>query len=410
SDPRPAADRDRHALAASVASTTVEGDLALVTRSDVATWDVVPERRFDALVAAAPALGSVVTRRAAQTWTATAPFVSSDPDEAPVGTVEASALSLREHHDVVVAERSVARTGDLVLPQAFRDTVRTRPRTPVLTDWSPWSVRVPDELLDGREPVDLPGTWFHADNVLRGHFGHALTEQLSLLWAWPEVLARHPDAGLLVTTAGRPLAGWELELLEAAGVERRRVHAADAPVRVERLLAATPGYVIMRHVHPSLRDHYRATGDALERRAGVTGTPRRLLVTRSGSKRRCHQTAEVEALLVRHGFTPVALEDHPLPDQVALVRHAEAVAGWGGSGMFHLLLGGAPRPVIAISHTGYHLWNERAIAALWDHPLTVVRGTPDPPAGAPSGTPMHADFSLDLDREGRLLVDALERL
>lgn len=407
-DPRPAVERDEHALAASVADATSVDDLLVVTRSDVATWSVVPERRFDALLSERPHLGAVLATRPAATWEPSAPVRSSDPTEVGLGAVEAPGLSLREHHDVVVMSQSVARVGDLVLPSAYRDTTRSRPRTPPLTDWSPWSVRVPDDL--DTAPTDLPGTWFHLDNVLRGHFGHALTEQLSLLWAWPEVLARHPDAGVLVTSARRPLAGWELELLDAAGVPRERVHAAPEPVRVERLLTATPAYVILRHAHPVVRDLHGAVGDALLRRSGLTGTPRRVFVTRSGDKRHCHQAAEVEALFVRHGFTLVAPEEHPLPDQVAIVRGAEVVAGWGGSGMFHLLLGGAPRPMIAISHTDYHLWNEQMIAALRSHPLTLVRGTPDPPSGPVPVAPMHADFTLDPGREGRLLADALAAL
>lgn len=418
-DPRPAEERDAHALAAACESVEVGDDLVVV-RCGVPTWSVVPEPRVDDLLAAAPGLGEVVGRLPAASRAATAPFRWSRPDgvaEESVTGHDAPALTLRSWTDVVVGPRMVATTRDLVLPQAFRNTVRRRPRTPALADWSRWSVRVPAELDPdgpggGPPPEHLPGTWFHADNVLRGHFGHALTEQLSQLWAWPEVLARHPDAGLLVSTAERPLGAWELELLEAAGVPRDRVHGAPGPVRVDRLLAATPGYVIPRHVHPGLRATYAAVGAALEARSGLDTTPRRVFVTRPGSKRHCHEAAAVEELFAAHGFTVVAPEEHPLADQVAMVRRAEAVAGWAGSGMFHLLLGGAPRPVLVVSHTGYHAWNEKAIAALWDHPLTVVRGTPDVVPGA-EGSPrdaMHADFHLDLDREGRLLAEALAGL
>ena len=404
-------ERDRHALAASLADLRVDDGL-LTARATVETWSVVPEARVDDLLAATPRLGRVVVTRPPERRTPTASMTSSWPDEPPVEALDAPHLSLREYADAVVTPRLVAHARDVVLPQAFRNTRHRRPRTPALTDWSPWSVRVPAELgADGPPPVHLPGTWFHADNLKRGHFGHAITEQVSQLWAWPEVLARHPDAGVLVTEADTPVAAWELDLLEAAGVPRERVHVAPAPVRVDRLLAATPGYVVLRHVHPSLRPLYAATGEALEARSALDSTPRRVFVTRSGSKRRCHEGREVEALFVAHGFTVVAPEDHPLADQAAMVRGAEAVAGFGGSGMFHLLLGGPPRPVVVVSHTGYHVWNEKAIAALWDDPVTVVRGTPDHVSERFSEDAMHSDYHLDLDGPpGRLLREALAGL
>ncbi len=250
------------------------------------------------------------------------------------------------------------------------------------------------------EPEALAGTWFHGDNILRGHVGHAVTEQLSLLWAWPAALARHPDLGFLASAADKAVAAWELELLEAAGVPREGVRAVPGSVRVERLLAATPAYVIGGHLHPVLHPLHRRVGDELAARSRRDDLPRRLLVTRRGPKRGCHQRAEVEALAARHGFTVVAPEEHPLPDQVAMVRAAVAVAGFGGSGLFHLALTERPVPVLAISSTNHHLWNERAIAAFRGHPLTLVRGRADvvavrPPEGLDEEA-SHSDDDVDL--------------
>ncbi|MCW2817157.1 MAG: hypothetical protein JWN84_4612 [Nocardioides sp.] len=410
-DPRPYPLRDLHALAATLEVLELD-DVLLVARVAVETWSVLPEARADDVLAATPGLGHVVTSRPAERRTTSARMRSSWAEEAPLPAHDAPHLSLRSYDDVVVTPRMIAHARDVVLPQAFRNTEHKRPRTPPLTDWTRWSVRVPHELgVGGPPPTRLPGTWFHADNLMRGHFGHAITEQVSQLWAWPEVLARHPDAGVLVAAATKPVATWELDLLEAAGVPRERVHAAPGPVRVDRLLAATPGYVILRHVHPSLRELYAATGEALEQRSGLESTPRRIFVTRPGDKRRCHEAADVEALFEAHGFTVVAPEAHPLPDQAAMARNAEAVAGYGGSGMFHLLLGGTPRPVVVVSHTGYHVWNEKAIAALWDDPITVVRGVPDLVTEGFSERAMHSDYHLDLDGPaGRLLREALAEL
>ncbi|MBC7640144.1 MAG: glycosyltransferase family 61 protein, partial [Rhodoferax sp.] len=368
-DPRGYPERDRHALAASIAAATVDGHRLAIT-AGVATWSVVREARFDALLDRAPHLGRVLHREPAATWSRTAPFASNRPEEAPVADVGAPALSLRVFEDVCVVRGNVAWTHDLVLPQAFRNPARRRPRTPLLADWLPGAVRDPGHP----EPTPLAGTYLHADNILRGHFGHALTEQVSHLWAWERVVADHDDVRVLLDVSRAPLAEWESPLLEAAGVPRDRVQAMTGPVRVERLLATTPAYAIGRYAHPVLRPLHRRIGDALAAHSTLTDTPTRLFMTRRGTKRACHEQAGVEALVGRHGFTVIAPEEHALPDQVALVRGAEVVAGFGGSGLFHIALTDRPTPVIAIASDNYPLANERLFAALHDHPLSVVRG------------------------------------
>ncbi|GAA5146997.1 hypothetical protein GCM10023340_18740 [Nocardioides marinquilinus] len=417
-DARPERERDEHALAASVAAIDVDDDVVVV-RMGVAVWSVVPEGSFDDVLAADAGLGQVVVRRPAEAALTAGTVVSSHPDVEAALSTRARALSLREVTDVLVAPRMVATARQTVLPQAFRNTEHRRPRSPALAEWTGWAVRVPDGLPDdpdctsgtgGTGVPRLDGTYLHLDNLFRGHFGHAITEQLSHLWAWPQVLERHPDARVLVTDADRPVAPWELELLAAAGVPADRVVTASGPVRVERLLQATPGYVVLRHVHPSLRAHYERIGDVLEAEASSTARPERLFLTRRGNRRDCRNADEVEALFTDHGFTVVAPEEHPLSDQVAMVRAARAVGGFAGSGLFHLLLGGSPRPVLAVSHTRYHVWNERAICALWGHPLTIIRGTPDRTTRAWSAAAMHSAFHVDLAAEGRLLRETLATL
>ena len=98
------------------------------------------------------------------------------PDEKPVGEVSAPALSLRAFDDVCVVRGNVAWTHDLVLPQAFRNPGRRRPRTPLLADWLPGAVRVPEHP----EATPLAGTFLHVDNILRGHFARIFDDQLIL--------------------------------------------------------------------------------------------------------------------------------------------------------------------------------------------------------------------------------------
>ncbi len=416
-DTRPYPERDRHALAASIGQVDLD-DNRLTLTMDVATWSVVHESRFDAFLKRSPHLGQVLHTVPAASWEPAVPSTSNRPDEEPVGRVSAPPLSLRSFPDVLVVRGNVARRWGVVLPQAFRNPVRRRPRTPLLADWLPGAVRDPEHP----DPEPLAGTYLHADNILRGHFGHAMTEQLSHLWAWERACADHPDLRLLVDVSRQPLAEWELVLLEAAGVPRDRVHGSTGPVQVERLLSTTPGYAIGRYIHPELRSLYRRVGDALAADAGPGPgpgpgpgegpRPQRLFLTRRGAKRACRNQHEVEAAFVEHGFTVVAPEEHPLPEQVALVRAAEVVAGFGGSGLFHIALDDRPTPVVALASDNYPLANERLLCALHGHPLTVVRGVPDvgaEPGRGFSEAAFHSDFTVDLGDLERALDSVTAR-
>ena len=125
---RPTAERDRHALAAAVERASRSTTTCVVVRTEVETWSVVPEARFDDLLAAAPALGRVVAQpRGRAAHDDRGALRSSWADETPVQAHDAPALSLRAYDDVVVTPRMIAHTHDLVLPQAFRNPMRPAP-------------------------------------------------------------------------------------------------------------------------------------------------------------------------------------------------------------------------------------------------------------------------------------------
>jgi capsular polysaccharide biosynthesis protein len=50
-------------------------------------------------------------------------------------------------------------------------------------------------------------------------------------------------------------------------------------------------------------------------------------------KRLAKNETAVEAFLVKHGFTVIHPQELPIPDQVAIMRNAEAIAGCDGSGL-----------------------------------------------------------------------------
>lgn len=81
------------------------------------------------------------------------------------------------------------------------------------------------------------------------------------------------------------------------------------------------------------------------------------------------------------------------------------VAGYGGSGLFHVALTARPTPIVAVASDNYPLANERLFAALHGHPLSVVRGRPDVRSEGFSEAAFHSDYAIDL----AALDDALER-
>ena len=87
----------------------------------------------------------------------------------------------------------------------------------------------------------------------------------------------------------------------------------------------------------------------------------------------------MEALFADHGFTVVHPEDHSLPDQARMVRDAEVVAGFAGSGMFQIALAGGPKHVVLVGSESYTASNEYLISSVVGHRLDLVLCRPDVP-------------------------------
>ena len=405
-DPRPNPERDLHSFAASVGRLHVDGDRLLAT-CVVDTLAKVPEDRMNDFLQARPDVGRVVDTVPATTYPSRGGFRSSDPEELRPPEYVAPELSLREYHRATLAPRQVAIHDHVVLPESFRIPVRPRLRSRTLLDWSKHFVRRPD-----LPPLPmLPGRWFYLDNIMRGHFGHALTEQLSHAWAWPRAKRAHPDLRALVFRwEDHEMADWELRLFEAAGIDRDDVTVLNQPTRVETLIAATPAYAIGPYIHPAIEQTYRTVGRSLGSHAPDESYPDRLFITRSSAKRACRNRSDVEALFTEAGFRIVHPEEHDLAEQVAMMRSAPIVAGFAGSGMFHLAFTDPPKQVAVISPETYPAMNERQICASVGHDLTMLRCRSDVVTGRFSEASFHSSYSFDFDREGIVLSDWLAGL
>lgn len=350
-----------------------------------------------------PTLGRVLDTRPAVTWRSRATVRTSRPMELnPLrATYDAPAMVLREWYDVVALPRQVVLSRDLLLPESFTTADGHRQRNPTVDKISPRLARRPEV------PADLPflkGAYVHLENIMPRHFGHALTETMSRFWGW------RPGLRALVFDETGALPQWQLDLFAAAGIGADEILVAPGPVRVETLVGGTPMFSRPSFAHPDLRTTYDAVGAALEDLAADRSWPDRVFFTRRPGKRSCHNVEEVEAAFAGAGYEVVHPEDHPLADQVTMVRAAGRIGGFAGSGMFHLGLAGRPKDVVLVASEAYPCHNEYLLSALLGHRLDIVLCRPDVPRvdGRFTRGSFHSDYTYDPARDGEFLARALQ--
>jgi capsular polysaccharide biosynthesis protein len=369
------------------------------------------ETEMNAALAHDGSRGRVLEAVAAVSFESRCSLTTSRPrdDDRTPGRYDAPELFLREYHDVVCRPKSVVEQRGLLTPDTYRHHLARRLTHKQLRDAGPQFAVAPRP----REVTDrLEGTYFHVDNEMRGFFGHALTEQLSHAWAWPRVRQLFPGARALVSlNRGRPVAEWEWTLLAAAGIARDDVVVIGGPVRVERLVAATPMFSMPEYVHPEIVSTWDSVGAALRSSSGLAEHPKRIFLSRRHDRRACLNRAEVEGLFTEHGFEIVFPEDHPLADQVELVHGAQVVAGFAGSAMFTTMLTDRLTHVVLVSSDTYRPTNEYLIASVRGHRLDVAIGTTSTVLA--NGVPddrLEWPFHVDMDEEGAWLKEVLARL
>jgi capsular polysaccharide biosynthesis protein len=357
-----------------------------------------------------PGSGQVLVERPGSVVENPAPILASEHDDATTYATrfEAPPMQLREYADVVCWPGQVVVQGHALLPETYRHGARAKLGNRFLDDLAPDFGRVSSHATPG----ELEGTYFHLDSEFRGHFGHALTEQIARLWAWPEAKRRHPELKALMLTNRKrtTVAGWEYRLYQAAGVAPEDLVLADRPVRVERLLAGTPMFSQPEYIHADITEVYRRIGDDLAAEAPERDYPDRIFCSRRTDKRSCHNTPDVEAFFADRGFEVIYPEDYPLPEQVQMFRSATELAGFGGSAMFTMAFVPTPKRVFLVSSENYRAQNEALMAAVHGHQLNVAWCRPDKTraAGYKGREAMHSQYTFDPSREGRFLAGLLD--
>lgn len=381
------------------------GDHLVLTRATNLALAKLDEPAMNKLLERDPGYGRLIAALPGESFPSRA-TLSYNADARPSNmrpVFETPEISLRSYHDVIVGKGQVAVTDRVVLPDAYRHNGQRRLVNRYLVDLAPRFAR---PKFDTSELGILEGTFFYLDSEFRGHFGHLLTEQASRMWAWPRVKQEHPEAKVLMATATlRPeIQEFEYLFLEAAGVARDDIVLIKEPVRVTRLLGATPMLSMPYYIHPRMGEIWGGIGDALAAQAGEVERHPRIFCSRTITKRACNNRAEVEELFAKNGFEIVFPETLALPDQVQLFRSAQVIAGFAGSGLFNVALVDGPKRVISVGSTRYTATNEYMMASVLGHELSMITCLPDDPAKYQS------NFTFDPEREGPFLQELFDSL
>jgi capsular polysaccharide biosynthesis protein len=324
---------------------------------------------------------------------------------------QAPDIFLREYYDVVCLPGQVAVQANLILPDTYRHNQQKRLRHSLTYDFS---ARFATPTSDMGQARPLTGAYFYLDSESPGHFGHAMTEQVSRLWAWQQAKRAEPSLKVLrsLRRSKTRIRAHELHIFRAAGIDIADLVLFDSAVMVERLVAATPMFSMPEYVHPDIREVWHSIGRRLATSAPSRDYARRIFCARKTTKRRCRNTRDVEAVFASRGFQVIYPEDFPLPEQAAMFRHAEVVAGYAGSALFTLAFCETPKRVIMISSEAYRARNEYMIASVLGHELNILWCRPDAPQAAnePKIPGQFIAFTFDFAREGRYLEELLASL
>jgi capsular polysaccharide biosynthesis protein len=316
--------------------------------------------------------------------------------------LEVPTLALREYYDVMCLPGQVVIKDNLLLPESYRHFLYPRLVNHVTIEIAPRFAQV---RLDKDKPTQLAGSYFHFDSEWPGHYGHVLSEQMSRLWGWEAAKARHPD--LKVLLGKRPGASgvqsFEAAILDAVGVASADIMLVDGPVRVERLVAATPMFSMPDYVSPRIAPIWNVIGLTVGAQADGRPLPKRFFCGRNKKTRLCLNSDAVEEVFARAGFEILYPADLPFSSQVALFQQADVVAGYVGSALFTLCFCAEPKRVLMVAPEPYKGNNECLIAGVRGHEMDVFWSNAN-------GPEQNSHYYFDFEREGHCLREVLADL
>ena len=146
------------------------------------------------------------------------------------------------------------------------------------------------------------------------------------------LLDRFPPDTLVITP---PLAPWMRWFLERLDLKGRGIETEATALQIEKYYYSSPSSMTgcwNPHDVEFLRRsflHHGSDPNAL--------LPKRFYILREGYTRKIANEEEVRAFFTSRGWTLIAPEKLSMPDQIALFRDAEAIAGLHGSALTNLL-------------------------------------------------------------------------
>jgi len=187
---------------------------------------------------------------------------------------------------------------------------------PALRHWA----RKPSLRLEGNV-TSIVSRWG------RSGYWHWLMDSISRL----ALLGEFPSDTRIIVP---PLRGWMRWFLDALDLGDRCIEVCSKDVWVQRFFFSSPSAMTGCHnpfaIH-FLRDRY------LPFAADRNDLPKRFYIAREGYTRGVRNEAEVRAWFQAHGWSIIAPETLPIPDQIALFEGAEAIAGIHGSAFTNLV-------------------------------------------------------------------------
>jgi hypothetical protein len=260
------------------------------------------------------------------------------------------------------------------------------------------SYRRPSLAPAEREIDDLPldiefisGVTYSADSEFKG-YGHLLLESLSQLWAVKNVRADR----VLISDAA---ASYFTPLFEPFDLPP--LVTFKQPVQFESLIVANQCYVLDESVTTTfveicgnIRDHFDPDGSAT----------RKLYISRARARqRKLENEAEVESVMVAHGFEIIHPEEISLPDQVRLFSNAAVIVGPAGSGLYNAIFSRPGTRRLILAPPQFYSRNDMLLGALTGVPPIYVFGDQEPMKRSES---MTAGWRLPIQR----LLDGLNAL
>jgi Glycosyltransferase 61 len=221
----------------------------------------------------------------------------------------------------------------------------------------------------------------YLDAAISKHFGHFIIDCLSRVYALDACRSLFGDIKLIMGCQEKT--GFQIPLLEAAGIPSRDVIKTRHLVHCRRLLMVTPSVRLGRYASPTAVQLWTAIRDRVAARNPQF--PNRIYLSRRAvDQRKLVNEAAVEQIFERHGFVIIRPEAFDVRAQIALLANAVLVAGPSGSALFNMAFQGRMKSAFILVWAEFIQVSEMLMAAgqdvdLWYHlGVRIPRGPDDP--------------------------------